>query len=147
LPPICGDNDEACLRWVEVAQETAASLELSLPEGVSIRRALQNPRQRTWVRHLLAAPADGSVKCSTIHAAKGGEFDAVCVVIPPNDGRGNTETLCNAWRDRTDGESRRVLYVGVTRAKRLAVVAVPITHRPRCEAALRGAAVPFIVVE
>lgn len=82
------------------------------------------------------APATADrVLCMTLHAAKGLEFDHVCIV-------GCEEELLphrNSWDKPSDlEEERRLLYVGMTRAK----VSLTLTHAER--RALRGAPVPHL---
>ncbi len=61
----------------------------------------------------------------TIHAAKGQEFEAVCLVIPSAPKTASRdEAGAFAWIDDSACEPRRVLYVGASRAKRLLCLAV-----------------------
>jgi len=70
-----------------------------------------------------------------VHDAKGKEYDAVCVVIPPDRAPlHRTETLIADWQARADNEAKRVVYVGITRAKKLAVMALPAPFRGRVQA-------------
>lgn len=55
---------------------------------------------------------------STIHGAKGREFPAILIDGP------DRQTISD-WRDGTPSESRRVFYVGVSRAERLLAIHVP----------------------
>jgi ATP-dependent exoDNAse (exonuclease V) beta subunit len=50
-----------------------------------------------------------------------------------------------SWEARAGLESKRVVYVGVTRARRLLAVAVPRGVSDRIAAVLRTAGVPFEV--
>ena len=70
--------------------------------------------------------------------------EAVCLVIPP-DSQGNTRThqLVDAWENRVDHEAKRVVYVGLTRARRLAVLAIPQAVRDRVTRVLDDAQVPY----
>jgi DNA helicase II / ATP-dependent DNA helicase PcrA len=52
-----------------------------------------------------------SLRWSTIHEAKGWEYDAV---LPPDRGDArNTSKLLDVWENRVDEEAKRVIYVGV----------------------------------
>jgi len=58
-----------------------------------------------------------------VHQAKGDEADAVCVLLPDDD-------LITRWRTGSaktaeEREELRILYVAVTRARRLLMVAAP----------------------
>ena|SRR6266478_113281 len=54
-----------------------------------------------------------SLRWSTIHEAKGWEYDAVCIVLPPDRGDArNTSKLLDVWENRVDEEAKRVIYVG-----------------------------------
>lgn len=59
----------------------------------------------------------------TVHSVKGLEFEAVCLAIPKIR-LGVEKSGLQAWLDGEGSESRRVLYVGASRAKRLLVIAV-----------------------
>ena len=68
----------------------------------------------------------------TIHSVKGREFEPVVLVIPqqlvPNS---EGKSCLDLWAEGEDGESRRVLYVGATRARQLLFVAVHRSHAER----------------
>lgn len=79
-------------------------------------------------------------RAGTVHAVKGQESDAVLIVVPPV-GRGKKEDdrrsdlLIKAWttgatagNDPETAEALRVLYVAVTRARRLVALALSDTH-------------------
>ena len=55
-----------------------------------------------------------------------------------------TESLFNSWENKTEDEAERVLNVGVTRARKLVILAVPQIHADRCSALLSTAQVPHI---
>ena len=69
---------------------------------------------------------------STVHEAKGKQFDGVVVVIPPDRAPANhTTAFFDSWEGRADSEAKRVVYVAVTRARRLVVLALPSAAVPR----------------
>ncbi|WP_413141104.1 3'-5' exonuclease [Burkholderia cepacia] len=95
-----------------------------------------------WSDHLQIA-LDLGLRCAKIHEAKGREYGAVCVVIPPNRAPENRgEALFESWEASTDSEAKRVLYVGLTRARHLAALAVPVAFADRCVALLAAGHVP-----
>ncbi|MEV0726562.1 UvrD-helicase domain-containing protein [Micromonospora purpureochromogenes] len=84
-------------------------------------------------------------RLSTVHQAKGDEAEAVLVCIPNNATAG--ATTIEAWitghaPDASTAEALRVLYVAVTRARRLLALTVPATHRGRLAACLADQDVP-----
>jgi ATP-dependent exoDNAse (exonuclease V) beta subunit len=67
-------------------------------------------------------------------------------VIPPDRAPANhTAELITAWENGTELEAKRVVYVAVTRARRLVVLAIPSVYTPRCQAILEAAGVAFDV--
>lgn len=99
-------------------------------EITNIGSQLAAPPQAKWDELAIDPPV--SIPCGTIHSAKGQEFDAVALVIPQQlipDPHG--KTCLDLWEEGIDGESRRVLYVGATRARRLLIVAVHTSHADR----------------
>jgi len=80
---------------------------------------------------------------STVHQVKGQEFQAICIVIPPSDVVDLMERLENNQID----EPERVLYVGMTRAKRVCVFALPDAVAARFRALLGGAGAPTQIFE
>jgi ATP-dependent exoDNAse (exonuclease V) beta subunit len=107
------------------------------------RRFFPVRRGATWHRCLVDAGA-GSLRAATVHEAKGKQYDAICLVIPP-DAQGSTRTqqLLESWENRVDDEAKRVVYVGLTRARRLAVIAIPQAVRDRIAAILDAAGVSY----
>lgn len=103
------------------------------------------PRNQGWSECLRLAQPTG-LRCSTIHDAKGREFDSVLLVIPPDRGRmDRTETLLASWEVRAENEAKRVIYVGATRAQQLLAIAIPSLFWNRLQSVLEGARVSFEV--
>ncbi len=125
LPRECGNTDADRRNWITCVHESLEQLSLPLPRGVTARNFFRTPVGAQWSNHL-QRPIDLGITCAKIHEAKGHEYSAVCVVIPPNRAPKNrTEALFASWETSTDAEAKRVLYVGLTRAQHLAVLAVP----------------------
>lgn len=142
LPKACGNADADRLTWIARVHVEAERLNLSLPAGVTVRNFFRRPTNVQWSNHL-QIPANLGLTCAKIHEAKGHEYGAVCVVIPPNrtpENRG--ESLFESWEARADAEAKRVLYVGLTRAQQLSALAVPIAFADRCVAVLTAGQVP-----
>ncbi|MCU1382602.1 MAG: ATP-dependent helicase UvrD/PcrA [Acidobacteria bacterium] len=139
----CPDDDAARLEWVDAARHAVDNLKLSLPAGQSTARFFRTPPGAAWARSLRVRHQT-NLACGTVHEAKGKQFDAVVVVIPPDRAPTNhTAELFTAWETRTELEAKRVVYVAVTRARRLVVLAVPLAYAPRCQAILASARVGF----
>jgi DNA helicase-2/ATP-dependent DNA helicase PcrA len=147
LPKTCADTDIERTAWITSARDAIGRLVLELPQGRTVSRFFPQPPQGQWSRHL-QAPITARITCSTVHEAKGREYDAVCVVIQP-DRASSTRTaeLMTAWENRSESEAKRVIYVGVTRAKRFLMLAIPSTVAYRCVAVLNAANVPFDLVD
>jgi hypothetical protein len=143
LPKTCLDTPTDRSAWIASTRNLIQELGLILPSGQTIKTALRSPVNNNWLRHLKQADTDKKLQYATIHNAKGGEYEGVCVVIPPDDTRVFTTKLINAWATRSDDESKRVIYVGVTRAMRLAALAIPAVFLDQCVSILTQAIVPF----
>ncbi|WP_080971050.1 ATP-binding domain-containing protein [Burkholderia cepacia] len=142
LPKACGNADADRLAWIARVHAETERLNLPLPAGVTVRNFFRRPTNARWSDHLQIA-LDLGLRCAKIHEAKGREYGAVCVVIPPNRAPENRgEALFESWEARTDSEAKRVLYVGLTRARHLAALAVPVAFADRCVALLAAGQVP-----
>ncbi len=78
---------------------------------------------------LLIGEVQSNVAYGTIHSVKGQEFQAVCLVLPrinPNSDGGLSLLL-----QGLEGEARRVVYVGASRARRLLCLAIHADDRDR----------------
>lgn len=144
MPSACNDNDAARTAWITTAREATQGLSLALPLGATINRFFQI-RQGDWHSHLGAA-TPFSLAAATVHEAKGHEYEAVCVLLPPDPpGKApRISPLLDHWENRVDAEPKRVVYVGITRARQFVTLAVPRAQKPRIAAILAGNAVPFV---
>jgi hypothetical protein len=141
LSRTCDGTEASRDAWVADLRNMFRDMGIVPPQGQTLNRAISRPRGTDWALHL-GAPQQGRLPFDTIHNAKGGEYEGVCVVIPPDDHRRFTTELFDAWASRSDHEPARVIYVGVTRAMRLLAVAVPESHLPQFVAILDAAGVP-----
>ena len=131
MPRSCEDTDAARTDWVERLHVSVRSLGLTYAAGITERRYFQTRGGATSQRCLSDAAAD-ALTAATVHEARGRQYDAVCLVIPPDSqGVTRTEQLVQAWENRVDDEAKRVVYVGLTEARRLVVLAVPEAVRDR----------------
>lgn len=142
LPRVCANADADRHAWIASVQAETERLNLPLLAGVTVRNFFRRPTNGQWSNHL-QVPVDLGLTCAKIHEAKGREYSAVCVVIPPNRAPENrSEALFAAWETRTDAEAKRVLYVGLTRAQHLGALALPVAFADRCVAVLAAGQVP-----
>lgn len=142
IPTSCGDADNDRLAWIDCVRREAEQLNLPLPVGLTVRKFFVRPKKSSWSDHL-QMHADLGLRCANIHEVKGREYGAVCIVIPPDRKPENrSEALLGSWEARSDAEAKRVLYVGSTRARYLAALAVPIAFADRCIAVLTAGQVP-----
>lgn len=144
VPKSCEDTDNSRSSWITILQTIVGQLGLDLPRGQTVRGFFRSPPSGAWSSHLKGKVSHG-LASSTIHEAKGREYDCVCVVIPPDRAPDNyTSALFEAWENRNDEEAKRVIYVGVTRARKLSVLAVPAAFADRCIALLTAANVSHV---
>lgn len=110
--------------WLEVARSTLSRV----AKGGSGTKLL--PAKGDWAAKLQRPNAQNAISFSTVHEAKGRAYDAVCLAIDNEGG------VLSDWASRSSAtsEALRVLYVGLTRARKLAVLAI---HRDD-ERALRA---------
>ncbi|ANP89274.1 UvrD-helicase domain-containing protein [Rhizobium leguminosarum] len=110
--------------WLEVARGTLSRI----IKGGSGTKLL--PAKADWAAKLQMPKAQETLSFATVHEAKGRAYDAVCLAIDNESG------VLSDWalRSSATSEALRVLYVGLTRARKLAVLAI---HRDD-EATLRA---------
>ncbi len=131
LPRTCADTTSARTSWITTLREGVKSLNLTYRAGTSVNQYFQNRTDANWNRFLVSESVP-DIRSSTVHEAKGKEYDAVCIVIPPDRANSpRTDQLLTCWQNRTDGEAKRVIYVGVTRAMKLVAIAIPATFKNR----------------
>jgi len=119
---------------------TMAKAEILRLTGITVT---WRPRKSDWAASLTTGRDSVSgLPYATIHEAKGRAYDAVCVVVD-----GSSENIMDHWTQRTSAtsEALRVLYVGLTRARKLAVLAVPEGHVNTATEILKGSGVPHHV--
>jgi superfamily I DNA/RNA helicase len=143
LPKTCDGSEASRTAWIASLRTAVIDLGVTRPQGMTVTQFLRCPPGGDWIQHLVHAP-DDTVRCSTVHEAKGREYQAVCVVLRPDRAPEHaTATLVDSWEGRTDLEAKRVLYVGVTRARQFVMVAIPIALVDRCADILNCGNVPF----
>jgi DNA helicase-2/ATP-dependent DNA helicase PcrA len=148
LPKSCSDTTESRNIWLETLRAEVQRLGLTYADGLSVASYFRRPLpSSTWASHL-NRPDNADLYCSTIHEAKGREYEAVCVVIPPDStGLTFTSELFRTWEERINAESKRVIYVGITRAQKLVALAIPHAFRSRLAAIVEGAGIGYALHE
>lgn len=134
LPPRCTGTITIDI-WL-----TMAKTEIHRLTGIKVS---WRPRKSDWADSLIAGRDNVSgLPYATIHEAKGRAYDAVCVVVD-----GSSENVMDHWTQRATAtsEALRVLYVGLTRARKLAVLAVPEGQINAVTEIMKGAGVPHHV--
>lgn len=99
---------------------------------------------RTVAKLPPAAAVDARPRLNTIHQVKGDQAEAVLVLMPAN---AVTDRTMTAWLAGTASEPEvvealRVVYVGVTRARRLLGLAIPNLHTQPLLASFRQLGIP-----
>jgi hypothetical protein len=86
-----------------------------------------------WVSRTqgLTVEAVEAVRWSHVHAVKGDEFDAVIYALPERAVA--ARHVLDDWEDGINTEARRVLYVGVSRARSFAALVVPKSRRDQLQ--------------
>ena len=145
IPKTCEDSDDGRDNWISRVRAEAKLLNLQLPLGSTVGKYFRKPPNKRWASHLQLSSVEHALKWSNIHAVKGHEYDAVCLVIPSNRAPYNrTDTLFESWEKRVDTEAKRVLYVGITRARCFATIAIPEAFADRCATLLNRGGVSFL---
>jgi len=129
-----GAYRELCLRFAVAAGNPAGLLPSAYREKIVTaadrleidlnRKSLRTPASNVWIWDE-APPAEYQFEHSNIHQFKGMETDSVTLIIPHG---WKTRKTLQEWREGIGSEARRVLYVGVSRAKRLLILAVHNEH-------------------
>ncbi len=141
--------------WCAAARRVLSALppvpNIGSPLGVNLTTPRGDGNRTAGALAGLATVASGSPECrtDTVHQAKGEEADAVLVLLPDDE---RTDRLLSLWTaihlpepgtassdDAEDAaEALRVLYVAVTRARRLIALALPSQHMAPVAQHLRG---------
>ncbi len=121
---------------------------LNLPEDKLLKTVttyLTTPAESQWNKlNITGESGQEKISYSTIHAVKGQEFNAVVLVIERNlilDE--NNFTVLDHWENKTDHESKRVLYVGASRARKKLILAIHDNHHERIKQILTRDGVSF----
>jgi DNA helicase-2/ATP-dependent DNA helicase PcrA len=105
---------------------------------------LRSPNGDTWPVLLIDKP--DALDWSTIHGYKGLQATVAAVAIPPLPRRATSPDGVGLWSEGDPGESRRVLYVGASRARRLLVLVTVASQAAAVMSCLERDAVPFVLI-
>lgn len=119
--PISLNKGIGNIDWLTKLRENADS-HLTIPSGKSVNSLLQNRNLDKSLKPLMNRHFE-QLNSSTVHNAKGREYDAVCLTIPHTSSA--HPDVIDLWELRDDQESLRVLYVGATRARKLLCLGIP----------------------
>lgn len=137
LPGSCIDAEAE--NWIVKAKQNFLR-NVTLSEGKTINQFFTN--RNGWHLPLTNAPeTNQALDYATIHEAKGGEYLGVLVSIKPGG------DVIENWGNQNLEEDIRVLYVGMTRAKRLLGIAIPIARLQDVQAILDNGAIPYNLVQ
>jgi superfamily I DNA/RNA helicase len=121
------ESREGCAASVRaIIEEGAAAANVALVQTLGQRLAKPSPDCWTaWIERNedLLVPEVERVRWTHVHAVKGAEFDAVIYALPPRAASGGH--VLDDWQSGLNTEARRVLYVGMSRARKLVVLVVP----------------------
>jgi DNA helicase-2/ATP-dependent DNA helicase PcrA len=120
----------------------AAILSRLNTEHLALSHLVQQPDSVIWLKSFAPAADGARLRFSTVHSAKGSEEPAVLVTLPSSlvkDASGRD--VLDDWSDGSSSERLRVLYVGVTRAQKLACIGVTNTQAARVSAILASAGI------
>ena len=83
-------------------------------------RPLRSPKGNKWPASQRSSRQANPLAYTTIHGLKGRQSPAIALVLPEQRSNGDG---VRQWCDGHDGEERRVLYVGASRAESLLIIA------------------------
>ncbi len=149
LPRNCADDEASKNAWVDSLRNIIDSFRLQLPDGVTATSFFRRqPATSNWNVCLNQAEITSEqLQHSTIHKAKGREYEGVCIVLPPDSrNKQQTSSLISEWEQNSETEPKRVVYVGVTRSKKLTAIAVPESNLASIQTILTARQVSFIVI-
>jgi len=124
--PDMPSNEGAVAAWTAAAQAVVAAVQPPVGRTWAFTPGRVLPRPAKWAGN--APPLVGAPRPSSVHRAKGAEFEAVLFAIPPHSTHTQSADLVRDWKTRADTERLRVAYVGMSRARRFLMIAVPAAY-------------------
>jgi DNA helicase II / ATP-dependent DNA helicase PcrA len=113
--------------WIAAAVQTFEKLKLPYPLRIKKKSSICNYAALSF--RDVFGPVDAEVtgpafKLQTVHAAKGQSLDAVLLILKRKAGR-SKRYVNLLGQSVIESEELRIVYVGITRAKRILEIAVP----------------------
>jgi DNA helicase II / ATP-dependent DNA helicase PcrA len=155
LPDTSMPMAEWCIAAREVLKRLRPLSHLDKPQGTTVATppGAGNRKAASLAGLPKASSYNGGGRTDTVHQVKGDEADAVLMLLPDDE---RTTRLLSHWTagsvaradalpDATiddSAEALRVLYVAVTRARRLIALALPSQHIPALARHLSGLGIP-----
>lgn len=147
LNPSCDQQESDLEDWIETARSLFTALPKHADSKKSVKQYLRKPPKDDWATVLQSGGSLG-LSASTIHEAKGREFEGVCVVLRPDwGGNDYTTDLIDSFGTNAESEARRVLFVGSTRSKKLLAYAIPSKNSDQMRASLESVGVEYRLIE
>ena len=106
----------------------------------------QRLRSNEKLAGVLVEASPTALPARTIHAVKGLEFPAVCVVLTTRTAGGVLDVLAGSDTNPKRVEEARKVYVAASRAERLLAIAVPKARAPALKALMDAGGAPNVVV-
>lgn len=137
----------ACkLSVVKILKALDSVVPVPLKAKVATRLPISVELWKFWESR--AAPSstdlsDAPLRWSHVHAIKGEEYDAIVMALPTRAIKG--KNVLSDWEGGLNTEDRRVLYVGVSRARRVLVLVTPSAKKVQLERILTSSGIQFSV--
>ena len=155
LPDLAQPADQWCAGARQVLSTLRPTPGRTEPAGININCPRGKGKKAAVSLSGLGRPTGDlpATRVDTVHAVKGEETDAVLMLLPREQ---RTSELIARWvrggAAATDpaletDEALRVLYVAVTRARRLVALALPSEHLPAVACRLTERGVPVSVAD
>jgi len=138
LPPLdgaAGDWGPACRQAIQPLLQDYGWEERGMKLANTLKRCSGEGAECKVSDCIGAATSASMLTCKTVHAAKGETHEAIMLVAEPKRPRSRNASGLAEWV--VPGEERRIAYVGMTRARRTLVVAIPADTDPALLQALK----------
>lgn len=123
----------------------------SLDVVSNLNKVLAKPTAKIWepwaaFRSEIHYGTTPGLRASHVHVVKGSEFEAVIYVLPPRANAGEPYVL-DDWMSDENSEARRVIYVGISRARKLLILVVPKARLKLLKQLLERDDIPYLLTD